>query len=638
MAQGIFRLFRLLLLLLGGYCLAEWLPEPFLAHFRSSFALFWVPLPLLLPLVAAYVPPDRWHWRMPLRQVGITCTFFFLGLFFSAQAQSEPEDEPLEGLFILEIRSSPLDRGYRQEYRARTLRVKTSADVPWQKSVQELLFYGKDSLLQAGDRLLVRGVRRPFREAENPHAFDYKRFQLYNGLEGGLYPEAVWQLPEKGFFPLERLAAALEEALQRYLAEDVYVQQVARALLLGEKRTMDRELSAAYAAAGAMHVLAVSGLHVGLVYGFFFFLLPPERVPKRWRFLYVVAVVALIWLYAGLTGGSASVQRAALMFSLMALSKVGRRPQKGVHAVFLSALLLLAWQPSLLFSLGFQLSYAAVLGILYVQPLLTRLWPAPPALLRPVWELTCVSVAAQIGTYPLTAAYFHVFPTYFLLTNLIVIPGAFVIMGLGLPFLLFSWWEGLAKLLAFLLQQVIQLFNYLVFHIESLPNAQLEGLFFSPLQQVLYVLALVFLLQAAGKFRKRSLVAVVMVAFLWPLGQCLDLLLRSREVKAGGQEQRWQVREGEAWGYWQQGRFWLFANALPAEEQRFAVYPWLVRQAFPVARGQLLEREGQLFGLLPSGQLEPLPVQEEAAEAKVLITAAQGEEAAVLSSFSQEED
>ncbi|EIM74568.1 ComEC/Rec2-like protein [Nitritalea halalkaliphila LW7] len=325
-------------------------------------------------------------------------------------------------------------------------------------------------------------------------------------------------------------------------------------------------------------------------------------------------MVGLIWLYAGLTGGSPSVQRSALMFSLMALSKVGRRPQKGVHAVFLSALLLLAWQPSLLFSLGFQLSYAAVLGILYVQPLLTRLWAAPPAYLRPLWELTCVSVAAQIGTYPLTAAYFHVFPTYFLLTNVIVIPGAFVIMGLGLPLLLFSWWEGLAKLLAYVLQRVIQLFNYMVFQIEALPYAQLDHLFLSPLQQVLYVGALLLILQLLGKLRKRSVLLACFVAFLWPVGQCLDLLLRTRErpVSESLQEQRWQVREGEAWGYWQQGRFWLYAWALPAEEQRFAVHPWLVRQAFPVARGQLLEREGQLYSLLPSGQLKPLEKPEEA--------------------------
>ncbi|EIM74569.1 hypothetical protein A3SI_15683 [Nitritalea halalkaliphila LW7] len=171
----------------------------------------------------AYAPAAGWDF----------CGFSSFRPYFLRQAQREPEEEPLEGLFIVEIRSSVLDRGYRKEYRARTLRVKPSEEAPWQKSVQELLFYEKDSLLQAGDRLLVRGVRRPFRAAENPYAFDYKRFQTYNGLEGALYPEAFWRLPGRGFFPLERLSAWLEAALQRYLAEDIFVQQVARASCWG---------------------------------------------------------------------------------------------------------------------------------------------------------------------------------------------------------------------------------------------------------------------------------------------------------------------------------------------------------------------------------------------------------------------
>ncbi|MCI5058962.1 MAG: ComEC/Rec2 family competence protein, partial [Flavobacteriales bacterium] len=264
---------------------------------------------------------------------------------------------------------------------------------------------------------------------------------------------------------------------------------IASALVLGFKEYLTEPLKRSYASAGAMHVLAVSGLHVGIIYlllrSLLFFL-------KRLRYgKYLQALISLLvlWAYALLTGLSPSVIRAATMFSFFALGDVLNRKSNIYNVLAASAFLILLINPYMIMEVGFQLSYMAVLGIVYVQPRLYSLikldhisFTPLQWLLDKIWALTSVSIGAQLGTFPLSLLYFHQFPSYFVFSNLIVIPAAVLILYLGVSALLTGFIPFLSKFLTMLLHHVISLLNWSVAFIDQLPNSIIYGISISILE------------------------------------------------------------------------------------------------------------------------------------------------------------
>ena len=204
--------------------------------------------------------------------------------------------------------------------------------------------------------------------------------------------------------------------------------KVASALLLGYRENLDKELVKSYASAGAMHVLAVSGLHVGILYllltRIFSFLKKVKKV-KNGKFILTILIVSFLWFYAIMTGLSASVMRATTMFSFIVIgNELLNRKTSIYNTLAVSAIILMIINPFIVYQVGFQLSYVAVVGIVYLQPKLNRLFYSRYKLVRGVWAITCVSLAAQIATFPLSLHYFHQFSTYFFISNLIVIPAS----------------------------------------------------------------------------------------------------------------------------------------------------------------------------------------------------------------------
>lgn len=286
------------------------------------------------------------------------------------------------------------------------------------ESKGEVLVYHRANLgLSPGDLIWIKGKPQDISGPTNPDEFNYQKFTSRQGVAHrhfiGDQFEVLGSVSE---FPIEsffiRLRRALMDRMDRVFKDSKAV-QIAKALLLGQKKTLDKELSDAYATAGAMHVLAVSGLHVGIIYGFFFLWIKPYRLGIRKRVLYLSTIILLIWAYALLTGMSPSVMRAATMFSLMALAQMKARNPSIFNAIALSALILLVFDPMLIYAVGFQLSYVALLGILLIQPILVKTWLPANKILEYAWQISTVGLAAQIATFPLSAYYFHIFPTYF---------------------------------------------------------------------------------------------------------------------------------------------------------------------------------------------------------------------------------
>ncbi|RZS98714.1 ComEC/Rec2 family competence protein [Cecembia calidifontis] len=468
----------------------------------------------------------------------------------------------------------------------------------------EVIIYRKDSVKWLpGDMVWIEGSPQLIKGPTNPHEFDYRKFMArqqvtHQHFVGERFQKIAWvyESPIEYFFV--QLRGRILEQIDRHF-EDIQANQIAKALLLGQKKSLDRELSEAYATAGAMHVLAVSGLHVGIIYGFFFLWIKPYRISVRKRILYLTGIILLIWSYALLTGMSPSVMRAATMFSLMGLAQMKSRSPSIFNAIALSALIILVFDPQLIYAVGFQLSYLALSGILLIQPLLVKLWLPGNRILEYVWQISTVGIAAQIATFPISSFYFHMFPVYFLLSNLIAIPGAFLIMSFGVPYMLLGQVNFLGDWLSKITESIIQLVNFGVLAIQALPFSKLSGLYLSPADVVLYFLLLGFLLIFIYQPGKKLLWMMALLVFLGGSYRLIDRIsdLKKEELLV------YNLERGFAIDYLYQGKLFVYDQA-EENELTYKVNPNRKRQSsagfFPLIPFQA--EEGVEF-LLPNGYI-----------------------------------
>ncbi|MDW3191774.1 MAG: ComEC/Rec2 family competence protein [Cytophagales bacterium] len=348
-----------------------------------------------------------------------------------------------------------------------------------------------------GDRIFVRGNLSPIPPPMNPSEFDYASYMRRNQVFSQTFVAAdrmsIVERNQK--FSIVNFSLEVREwvrqELQAYFP-DAGERQIAMALLVGVKDYLDQDMKKAYSTAGATHVLAVSGLHVGIIYVFISFLMGKLQSNRTGRYLFMVIAIAVIWLYALVTGLSASVFRAACMFSILSIADATSNRRNIFNSLGIAAFVLLIVNPQYLFQVGFQLSFLAVLGIVYLFPRIYGLIKVNNYVLDKIWGISSVSLAAQISTAPLSLFYFHQFPTYFLISNLIVIPAAFVILLVGLPMLAIGTFSTTAgSVLAWVLSKLIWLLNTLVQNIEALPASKLDWLMSTPLETFLIYLAMI---------------------------------------------------------------------------------------------------------------------------------------------------
>ena len=270
-----------------------------------------------------------------------------------------------------------------------------------------------------GDRLMMRTGIRPTEAPKNPEAFDYQRYLKTKGIyHQAFLSSGQWVLLEKDTGnPLLALTYRwrknLLEILKQHLpTENEYA--VASAMLLGSRDHMNEEIKNAYAATGATHVMAVSGLHIGLVFFGIGLLLRLLYWRNTFlRYFKPLAMLAGIWLFALMSGAAPSAMRAAFMFSLIIISQSLHRQGSIYNTLAASAFCLLCFQPGILLEAGFQLSYLAVGGIVFFQPKIYKLWYIENKIGQYFWKMVSVGLAAQIMTFPLCIYYFHQFPLYF---------------------------------------------------------------------------------------------------------------------------------------------------------------------------------------------------------------------------------
>lgn len=341
--------------------------------------------------------------------------------------------------------------------------------------------------LRYGDRLGFRTTLRRTEGPKNPHVFDYGRYLHFQNIHhqafvkqdsvvrlSGQNGSWVW---EKAYESRTRLLNLLHHYFPTI---DEYA--VASALLVGYTDDLSEDMRTAYAETGSMHALAVSGTHIGMLYVGLMFMIGRLRLRGRWGKSTETALIMVgIWAFTFLTGATASVLRASVMFSIYMIGKTFWRRASAWNVLPASAFFLLMINPYMLFDVGFQLSYAAVAGMVFFYPRFYKMCPRLPRWLDEPFQVLVVGMAAQLGTLPLTLYYFNQFPVYFWLAGWVVVfVGAVFLWGGASLVILDAVSKTLAEWLGIALYQMLYWMNKIIFFIQAIPGGVLRNVWVAP--------------------------------------------------------------------------------------------------------------------------------------------------------------
>ena len=376
------------------------------------------------------------------------------------------------------------------------------------KTGRILLNVRKDSLkhsFEIGTPLQINGSLYQNIPAKNPNQFDYGKYLEGKQIYAQMYADAseikTGSVIEKDvWYYTSRLRGKIIRNLENSDFNKAEL-NVAIALILGQQQEISPDIIHDYQFAGAVHILSVSGLHIGFILLFVTFLLKPFPNTKRGSFIKLVIILLSLFSFGLIAGLAPSVLRSVTMFSFVAIGMYLRRSTNIFHTLLVSMLLILLFEPSFLFDVGFQLSYVALFFILWLQPLLAQLWEPKNKIVNYFWEILTVSFAAQIGAFPLSIYYFHQFPGLFFVTNLVIIPFLSLIMALGVLVMVLAAFDFVPLFLAKSLEWSIYILNKIINSIASLEQFIIQEI---PFNWQLLVSVYVLIIATVIWFKKPS--------------------------------------------------------------------------------------------------------------------------------------
>lgn len=437
-----------------------------------------------LIMVSFLMSPKRRFSLRPLFGVGIALTLIAIGVFSTSirQMQSRYLFSGQPKSYIGVVSEVP-------QQKPRSIACKLQLDDLQNHKI--VCYFQPDSLsktLVVGDKVIIYAAIRPFRNMGNPDDFDYVTLMHRKGFSGTAYAASGrWDKLAQDSFSFYALAQKFRSHIldfyrNQHLGQSHFA--IFSALTVGYMDELDDSLQQSFRATGTSHILSVSGLHVAIIYMVIGSLL--NFFPKRGRLLVLKQglIIAFLWGYAFLTGLPPSVVRATLMISVFCIAVAMRRKAFSYNTVCFAAFLMLIYNPFDFFNIGFQLSFGAVLSICFFLPPILKVYAPMARIPKFFWEMFAVSVAVQLGTYPICLYYFGTFPTYFFLTNLVIVPLSTFVMyfSLGLYFAAFVSWlfPAYSAILffvpVFVLKSLLAALLGSVSFFESLPYALLENI------------------------------------------------------------------------------------------------------------------------------------------------------------------
>ena len=393
-----------------------------------------------------------------------------------------------------------------------------------------------NSRIQIGSKIQIIGKVISNKKALNPNQFDYSKYLNNKSIFAQIYANTnsikisdkidrnIWYYSDH---LRNKIIANLEK--NNFSKDEL---QVVTALILGQQQDISKEILKDYQYAGAIHILSVSGLHVGFILLFITFLLKLIPKNKLGNTIRLIIIIICLWGFAILAGLSPSVIRSVTMFSFVAVGMYLKRSTNIFHTLLVSMFLILFFQPSFLFDVGFQLSYLSLFFILWLQPLLSNIWTPKNKIVNYFWDILTVSFAAQIGAFPLSIFYFHQFPGLFFITNLIIIPFLIVIMGLGVLVMVLAAFDFVPIITMKSLEFCIYYLNKIINWVASFEQFIIKDI---PINwQTLFCLYLL-IISVVVLFKKPTYPKIVVALFSLLLLQSTQLITR------------WEIQNQHEW-------------------------------------------------------------------------------------------
>ncbi|MFL5773350.1 MAG: ComEC/Rec2 family competence protein [Flavisolibacter sp.] len=377
-----------------------------------------------------------------------------------------------------------------------------------------IIYFKKDgNPPAAGTEILINKIPELVNTSGNPGSFDFKSYCLFQGITHQLYvTKDNYAIVATGRnSALESFIQQSRDLVLNCLKKNINGRELglAEALLVGYKDDLDKNLVKAYSRTGVVHIIAISGMHLALIYGLLMFITYPL---KKITWLRTLVILSGLWVFTLMAGAQASVTRSAVMFTCIALGALSGRKSFTFNTLALSAFVLLCYQPFWLWDVGFQLSYSAVLSILVFYKKMYGFLYLPNRILDGIWKTVAISLSAQVVTTPLTIFYFHQFPLLFILTNLVAVPLSGIILFAEIFLCMITWNAQLAQIAGHITTLLISLMNHYIERINNISFAVWNGFSVSVFEvMMMYILIASLSYWLIEKSRKALLLSLMVI-------------------------------------------------------------------------------------------------------------------------------
>lgn len=478
------------------------------SYFRFSTESLWLACPvLLLFFVIGYFRAKKLFLQDLFFGIWVITSFVYIGILTATLhlPQNKPShyinhlvEEPASSAILIASVEEKLKPGlFQEKYILNAL--EWNGKPVTGKILLNLNREDETTVFEVGERLALPADLKAINKPLNPHQFNYSEYMENLGVLRQISTSKNQvQVLGADSGNIKALAGNIRSRIITKLKTfDLEKDELAiiQALLLGQRQEISQEIYSTYAAAGVIHILAVSGLHVGIILLLLNTLLKPLERLWKGKILKTVILLLLLWGFAILAGLSPSVVRAVSMFSFVAIGMQLKRKTSVLNTLFASMLVLLLINPSYLSQVGFQLSYAAVFSIVIIQPHLFNIYKGDSRFIKYFWGIITVTFAAQIGVLPLSLFYFHQFPGLFFLSNLVILPFLGILLGVGILVMILALLNLLPPLLAETLGTMIETLNRFVAWTASKEDFIFQDISFSLLLCITsYFIVLAFIL------------------------------------------------------------------------------------------------------------------------------------------------
>ncbi|MFC2117251.1 ComEC/Rec2 family competence protein [Bacteroidota bacterium] len=392
------------------------------------------------------------------------------------------------------------------------------------------------SQIEPGSRIVFQSNLIEIENDGNPGEFNVKRYYQSKNIHFiAFLKNTDWQIvntkPKKNIITITKKARNNILSIYKKYGISGSALSVLSALSIGQKKDIEPDIRQNYSSSGAMHILAVSGLHVGIIFLLFSFFLKFLNKLHGGKIIRALFLIILLWLYAFTTGLSPSVSRATIMFTFHIIGSTTKRKGSIYNTIALTAFLLLIINPSIIFSPGFQLSFIAVIGIIYFYPIIYRVIKVKNSVLNNIWKISCLSLAAQLATFPISIFYFNTFPNYFILTNLLAIPLATIIIYLSIILIIFSIIPSVSTGISFILKSLVSALNTTTEFIANIPFSTSNNIYF-PIEKVFLIYIIIILMVVFFNSRKgKNLIWILLFIVCFQINEIMSLYINSSSKK-----------------------------------------------------------------------------------------------------------